>query len=104
MPRLRHDWEPTGRNRIAVAALVGGLTLAWVLRLAHVINGRVFFGAALLVVLAARGYAARAVRRAARPPQTSVDHQPEIPVEWWGVRRDWRPEDEEVLARGIAGG
>ncbi|MBW8482639.1 branched-chain amino acid ABC transporter permease [Actinomadura parmotrematis] len=27
----------------------------------------------------------------------------EVPVEWWGVRRPWRPEDGEVLARGIAG-
>jgi branched-chain amino acid transport system permease protein len=27
----------------------------------------------------------------------------DVPVEWWGVRRDWRPEDEEVLVRGIAG-
>jgi branched-chain amino acid transport system permease protein len=93
VPRLRRDWEPAGRNRIAVAALVGGLALAWVLRLAHVINGWAFFGAALLVVLAVRGYAARQVAR-----------QPELPVEWWGLRRDWRPEDEEVLARGIAGG
>jgi branched-chain amino acid transport system permease protein len=30
--------------------------------------------------------------------------EPDVPVEWWGVRRDWRPEDGEVLARGIAGG
>ena len=30
--------------------------------------------------------------------------KPEVPVEWWGLRRDWRPEDGEVLARGIAGG
>jgi branched-chain amino acid transport system permease protein len=65
-----------------------------VLRLAHVINGWVFFGAALLVVLAVRGYVA--TRQAAVT-------KPDIPVEWWGVRRDWRPEDEEVLARGIAG-
>jgi len=93
VPRLRRDAAPVGRNRIAAAALVGGLTLAWVLELAHVINGWVFFGAALLMVLAVRGYAARQAAR-----------QPEIPVEWWGVRREWRPEDEEVLARGIAGG
>ncbi len=98
VPRLRRDGEPVGRNRIVAAAVVGGLTLAWALRLAHVINGWVFFGAALLVVLAARGYAT------ARQPAGQGGRQPEIPVEWWGVRRDWRPEDEEVLARGIAGG
>jgi branched-chain amino acid transport system permease protein len=94
VPSLRRDWEPAGRNRIAMAALAAGLALAWVLRLAHVINGWVFFGAALLVVLAVRGYVA--TRQAAVT-------KPDIPVEWWGVRRDWRPEDEEVLARGIAG-
>ncbi len=46
-----------------------------------------------------RGYAAR---QAARPPEVAPEVPPEIqediPVEWWGVRRDWRPEDEEVLA------
>jgi branched-chain amino acid transport system permease protein len=67
--------------------------LAWSLRLAHVLNGWEFSGAALAVVLAARGYVAS--RHAAGP---------EIPVEWWGVRRPWRRQDEEVLARGIAGG
>jgi branched-chain amino acid transport system permease protein len=66
-----------------------------------VINGWVFFGAALLLVLAVRGYAAR---QAVRQPDVPMDSQPEIPVEWWGVRRDWRPEDEEALTRGIAGG
>jgi branched-chain amino acid transport system permease protein len=44
--------------------------LAWVLRLADVINGWVFFGAAVLVVLAVRGYVARQAAR-----------QPDIPVE-----------------------
>ena len=95
MPTLRRDWQPVARDRIALAALLGGLTLAWALRLGHVINGWVFAGAALLLALAARGYASR--RRAAPA-------EPEVPVEWWGVRRPWRAEDEEVLARGIAGG
>ena len=113
VPRLRRDWEPTGRNRIAMAALAGGLALAWVLRLADVINGWVFSGATVLVVLAVRGYVARqaarqpdiqAVGQPDIPPEIQAARQPDIPVEWWGVRRDWRPEDEEVLARGIAGG
>ena len=93
VPALRNDWKPVAGNRIARLVLSIGLALAWGLRLAHVLNGWEFFGAALAVVLAARGYAAS--RQAAGP---------EIPVEWWGVRRPWRPEDEEVLARGIAGG
>ena len=111
VPALRSDWEPVGRNRIALAVLAVGLALAWGLRLAHVLNGWEFFGAALAVVLAARGYVAlpAARRRTSRPSQPDIRRRsrplaPEIPVEWWGVRRDWRPEDEEVLARGIAGG
>jgi branched-chain amino acid transport system permease protein len=30
--------------------------------------------------------------------------QPDVPVEWWGLRRAWRPQDGEVLSRGVAGG
>lgn len=56
----------------------------------------------LVPALRAGGYAAldrlRWGRRQAAPAE------PEVPVEWWGLRRDWRPEDGEVLARGIAGG
>lgn len=29
---------------------------------------------------------------------------PEVPVEWWGLRRAWRAEDGEVLDRGVARG
>jgi branched-chain amino acid transport system permease protein len=29
---------------------------------------------------------------------------PEVPVEWWGVRRSWRAGDEKVLDRGVAAG
>jgi branched-chain amino acid transport system permease protein len=28
----------------------------------------------------------------------------DVPVEWWGLRRPWRPQDGEVLSRGVAGG
>jgi branched-chain amino acid transport system permease protein len=28
----------------------------------------------------------------------------DVPVEWWGLRREWRPRDGEVLDRAIAGG
>jgi branched-chain amino acid transport system permease protein len=24
-----------------------------------------------------------------------------VPVEWWGIKREWQPEDEEVLERGL---
>jgi len=30
--------------------------------------------------------------------------EPDVPVEWWGIRRSWGPHDEEVLSRGVAGG
>jgi branched-chain amino acid transport system permease protein len=93
VPALRRDWQPVAGERIARLVLLVGLVLAWGLRLGHVLTGWEFFAAALAVVLAARGYAA--ARRPAGPG---------VPVEWWGVRRPWRPEDEEVLARGIAGG
>jgi branched-chain amino acid transport system permease protein len=95
VPTLRRDWQPTAGDRVARLVLLIGLALAWGLRLGHVISGWVFFGAALVVVLVARGYAAR---------HRAGEAGPEIPVEWWGVRRPWRPEDEEVLARGVAGG
>ena len=56
----------------------------------------------LVPALRAGGYAVldrlRWGRRQAAPAE------PDVPVEWWGLRRDWRPEDGEVLARGIAGG
>jgi branched-chain amino acid transport system permease protein len=95
IPELRRQWEPAGGDRVAGAVLLGSLALAWALRLAHVINGWAFFGVALVVALAAPADAAW--RRAAPVG-------PEVPVEWWGVRRPWRAEDGEVLARGIAGG
>ncbi|MFD3926970.1 ABC transporter permease [Streptomyces sp. NPDC058614] len=93
--RFRRDWEPLGRDRIALPALLGALALGWVLRLGDLINGWTLLVGSLLVGLALRRYAA-----ARQAPKA----EPDIPVEWWGVRRPWRASDEEVLARGIAGG
>jgi branched-chain amino acid transport system permease protein len=96
---LRRGWAPVARDRLALPALLGGLALAWLLRLGNVINGWVAFGGALALALALRGYAtARLAGRAARLAE------PEVPVEWWGLRRPWRPEDGEVLDRAVAGG
>ena len=89
---LRQSWEPVLRNRIVLPVLLGGLALLWALRLGHVINGWTYLAGSAVMALALRGYASA---RRARPSE------PEIPVEWWGVRRAWRPEDEEVLARGV---
>ena len=100
VPTFRRQWGPVGRDRVTLAVLLGGLALAWVLRLAHVINGWVLFGVALVLALAAPPFAAaRQVRQ-----RQAGGPEPEVPVEWWGVRRDWQAEDEEVLARGVAGG
>jgi branched-chain amino acid transport system permease protein len=37
-------------------------------------------------------------------PAKAPPAQPDLPVEWWGVRRPWRAEDREVLDRGVAAG
>ncbi|RAY17083.1 ABC transporter permease [Actinomadura craniellae] len=94
-PGMRHGWEPLARNRVAVLALVGGLAVAWLLRLGDLINGWTFFLGALVLALALRTYAQ------SREAGAVVT---DIPVEWWGVRRPWRAEDREVLSRGIAAG
>jgi branched-chain amino acid transport system permease protein len=106
VPTMRSDWTPVARDRIALPALVVGIAAAWVLRLADVINGWVFCGAALVLALALRGWAAARQRAALAGSADSVEAvaPEEVPVEWLGIRRAWRPEDEEVLARGIAAG
>jgi branched-chain amino acid transport system permease protein len=95
---LRRRWAPVARYRPAVAALLGGLAFALLLDLGGVVNGWVAVGGALLLSLALRGYATSRVTGA------SAATEPDVPVEWWGVRRAWRPEDGEVLNRGVAGG
>jgi len=90
--RFRGQWEPLGRHRIALPALLGALALGWVLRLTDVINGWTLLLGSLAVAYACRAYA------------SAPEKEPDVPVEWWGVRRPWRPQDGEVLARGTAGG
>lgn len=92
---LRRGWAPVARDRIVLAALACALAVAWVLRLADVIDGWTFFGVSLVLGLALRS---AAVRR-----QTATT-EPDVPVEWRGLRRAWCAEDGEVLDRGIAGG
>lgn len=94
--RMRADWEAVVRTRTALAALGTGFAAAWILRLTEVINGWVFFFAVLVLAVAVRAYA---VARQAGPKPVQ-----EVPVEWWGLRRDWLPEDGEALAHGIAAG
>ncbi|WP_068274346.1 ABC transporter permease subunit [Aldersonia kunmingensis] len=91
---MRKDWDPVFASRSAVAAYVALFAVLWVLRLSDVINGYVFFGGAALAALAVQVYVAN------RKPKVAAE--PEIPVEFWGIKRDWQPEDEEVLDRAVA--
>ncbi|MBD0321779.1 MAG: ABC transporter permease [Aldersonia sp.] len=90
---LRKDWDPVFRDRAALAVYGVGFALVWLLRLNDIIDGYVFFGLAaggalvLLAWVSVRG-----------KPVAEV----EVPVEWWGIQRDWQPEDEEVLDRAVA--
>ncbi|MFD3582473.1 ABC transporter permease [Streptomyces sp. NPDC058683] len=92
--RLRRSWEPLGRDLVALPVLLAALALGWVLRLTHAIGDWTFLAGSLVLALALRGWAA-----ARKAPQAV----PDVPVEWWGVRRPWRPQDGEVLARATAG-
>ncbi|MGW3285887.1 branched-chain amino acid ABC transporter permease [Streptomyces sp. NPDC001002] len=93
--RFRREWNPLGRDRIALPALLAALALGWVLRLTDVINGWTFLIGSLVVASALRAWAA-----ARQAPKAEAD----VPVEWWGVRRPWRAQDGEALTRGTAGG
>ncbi|TDC71827.1 ABC transporter permease [Actinomadura sp. GC306] len=93
--RIRREWEPVARERGVLSVLLCVLALAWLLRTGDVVGGWVLLAGVLTAALALRSYAK--VRR--DPPV-----EPDVPVEWWGVRRPWRAEDGEVLARGIAQG
>ncbi|MDL4816351.1 ABC transporter permease subunit [Actinomadura opuntiae] len=95
VPRLRREWEPAARDRVVLPALLCTLALAWLLRVLDVVNGWVLLAGVVVAASALRAYAA--ARR-------NAPAEPEVPVEWWGVRRPWRTEDGEVLARGIARG
>jgi branched-chain amino acid transport system permease protein len=101
IPLMRQRLASTGRSRPAIAILVAGTLTAWILRLAGVINGWGLTGAFLIVFVMAR-----LVSR--DEPQASKDAAAEgecaEPVEWWGLRRDWRPEDAEALDRELARG
>ncbi|OAA19678.1 branched-chain amino acid transport system permease protein [Frankia sp. EI5c] len=95
VPEIRGRYEALGRDRPVLGVLLGAGVVLWVLQLQDVLAGWVAFWLAVFLIVAAQLVAQA---RLARPTESDV------PVEWWGVRRAWRREDEEVLARGIAGG
>jgi branched-chain amino acid transport system permease protein len=113
VPYIRRDWAPVARHRVLLAAAVFVSALLWALRLAGVVNGWVLFWGVALVAVAVRGYAGARSAAVARPEggvagSAGAGAQPAsadaVPVEWWGLRRPWRAEDEEVLDRAIARG
>jgi branched-chain amino acid transport system permease protein len=108
VPLMRRDWAPVARYKILVAAAVVAATLLWVVRLAGVVNGWVLFWGVAVVAVALRAYAAaRADASPASTPTSSPGPGPAedpVPIEWWGLRRPWRAEDEEMLDRAIARG
>jgi branched-chain amino acid transport system permease protein len=65
--------------------------VCWALAALTPVGGWPPLAAAVLVAVALRG---RAAARETAPT--------DVPPEWWGVRRPWRPEDGEALDRATA--
>jgi branched-chain amino acid transport system permease protein len=100
VPRLRSDWGPLTRHRVVLGLALAVCALLWGLRLAGDVNGWALFWGGAAVALALRGYvSARAATAGDSAPRT-----PEVPVEWWGLRRPWQPEDEEALDHAVSRG
>ncbi|GHB60276.1 hypothetical protein GCM10010306_062320 [Streptomyces umbrinus] len=95
VPRLRTEWTILVHDRLLFPVTGGVLALLWALYATGLIGGAVFLIAAVTVATALR---IRATARQAGP-RLATD-----PVEWWGIRRPWRADDREVIARGIAAG
>jgi branched-chain amino acid transport system permease protein len=91
---LRASFTPLGRQRLLLAVLFITLGGAWAFDLSGAINGWEFFAITLVLTLAAQALA----NRRARPDRPQ---QRDVPVEWWGIRRPWQPEDREVLDHGV---
>lgn len=106
---LRKNWNTAFADTIVMGGLVVWTLAAWALRLTDVINGYVF---ALLMVIAALLVPMIATRRLPKSDPVAGQQDPavgaaeepdaDVPVEWWGIARDWAPEDKEALDRAIA--
>ncbi|MET9969428.1 branched-chain amino acid ABC transporter permease, partial [Streptomyces sp. NPDC006356] len=88
---MREEWAPLARDRTLLPALLGVLAGCWLLAALDVADAWLWLTAAVVAAVTLR------VRATARQ-QAPAD----IPLEWWGVRRAWRPEDGEVLRRATA--
>jgi branched-chain amino acid transport system permease protein len=99
IPLMRQRLTSTGHSRTAVIVIITGIMAAWALRLAGVLNGWMLTGALLIVFVAAR-----LMSRDEHQAAGDAAAEAEEPVEWWGLRRDWRPEDVQALDRELARG
>ncbi|WP_436791794.1 branched-chain amino acid ABC transporter permease [Yinghuangia sp. YIM S10712] len=97
---FRHDWTPLLRSPIALPAALATIALGWLLKLQDVISGWTFLFGALFICMILQRWALNRANAAAAAPKTADEL---VPVEWWGLKRPFREEDKEVLARGIAG-
>jgi branched-chain amino acid transport system permease protein len=110
IPLFRKDWQPLARRLGLLIGLLVVIAALWVLRLAGIVNGWVLFWGAVVAALAAQQYARSRQQSATAAPQGApgqageAQAPSEVPVEWWGLRRSWNSEDEEVLDRAIARG
>jgi branched-chain amino acid transport system permease protein len=98
IPLMRQRLASTGHSRTAVIVIITGAMAAWALRLAGVLNGWMLAAAFLIVFVLARLLSRGGDQAAA------AEAEAEEPVEWWGLRRDWRPEDVQALDRELARG
>jgi branched-chain amino acid transport system permease protein len=100
IPLMRRHWNAVYQTRAAVITIIAGTVGGWILRLAGIINGWELTGVVLLAALAGRGLSMRRHRlTGTRPPEAD-----EVPVEWWGLRREWREQDRDELERAVARG
>jgi branched-chain amino acid transport system permease protein len=111
--QMRKEWDPMFADRAALVGFVSWFVAFWILRLTDVIDGWIFFGAIVVGLVAVRFLVSYRARRHTDSEEIGVPVQgspatddelfdSDIPVEWWGIKRPYRAEDEEVLDHAVA--
>jgi branched-chain amino acid transport system permease protein len=108
IPAMRAQSAALGRRKALLAGLLVVIAALWALRLTGAINGWAFCWGTIVISLAAQLYA-RSRQESGPAPQPVAEPGQQaatkpVKVEWWGLERPWRAEDEEVLDRVIARG